>query len=91
MIMETQDIQETRDVKSQEPKVYDFGWAIRQLKAGKRVCRRGWNGPQFLELQVPDAGSKMTTPYIYIETTQGDMVPWLASQTDTLGEDWELA
>lgn len=22
----------------------DFGWAIRMLKAGKRVAREGWNG-----------------------------------------------
>ena len=22
----------------------DFGWAIRQLKAGRKVCRSGWNG-----------------------------------------------
>jgi len=24
--------------------IRDFGWAIRQLKDGKRVCRKGWNG-----------------------------------------------
>lgn len=22
----------------------DFGWAITQMKAGKKVCREGWNG-----------------------------------------------
>ncbi len=26
------------------PEIQDFGWAIRQLKDGKKVARRGWNG-----------------------------------------------
>lgn len=79
----------------------DFGGALDALKAGKRVRRRGWNGKGiFLELQRPDEHSKMTHPYIYIDTTglQTDnpeapknRVPWLASQTDMLSEDWEVA
>ncbi len=71
---------------------HDFGWALRKLREGCRVTRTGWNGPdQYLELQVPDQNSKMTLPYIYIRTVQGDLVPWLASQTDLLSEnDWEL-
>ena len=69
----------------------DFGWAIRQLKQGSRMCRSGWNGKgMYLELQVPDAGSKMTLPYIFMRTVQGDNVPWLASQTDMLCTDWML-
>jgi hypothetical protein len=67
----------------------DFQWALSELKQGRRVTRLGWNGPgQFLELQVPDAHSKMTLPYIYIRTVQGDLVPWLCSQTDMLSNDW---
>lgn len=69
-----------------------FGDAIDRLKAGERVTRVGWNGAgQFLELQRPDAHSKMTVPYIFITTVQGDQVPWLASQTDMLAGDWRLA
>lgn len=45
----------------------------------------------WLALQVPDAGSKMTLPYIYMRTVMGDLVPWLASQTDVLAEDWEVS
>lgn len=68
----------------------DFGWALAQLRDGARVCRSNWNGAnQWLELQVPDEHSKMSLPYIYIRTVQGDLVPWLASQTDMLAEDWE--
>lgn len=69
--------------------IFSFGQAIKELQDGRRVCRQGWNGKgMWLELQVPDAGSKMTLPYIYMKTAQGDLVPWLASQTDMLAADW---
>ncbi|QFG14050.1 DUF2829 domain-containing protein [Mycobacterium phage Curiosium] len=69
-----------------------FGEALERLKSGWRVSRSGWNGKgQYLELQRPDAHSRMTLPYIFITTVQGDRVPWLASQTDMLAEDWGMA
>lgn len=78
----------------------DFGWALRQLRHGGAVRRRGWNGRGIcILLQVPDECSKMTQPYIYIDTTglqtenpaaPKGRVPWLASQTDMLAEDWEI-
>lgn len=68
------------------------GAAVAHLRAGKRVTRAGWNGKgMYLELQLPDANSKMTLPYIYMHTVQGDLVPWLASQTDILASDWTVA
>lgn len=67
----------------------DFGGAVKALKEGLVVQRDGWNGKgMHLVLQVPDANSKMTLPYIYMKTVQGDLVPWLASQTDMLAGDW---
>ena len=76
----------------------NFGKAIELLKEGRKVARKGWNGKGiFIELQVPDEHSKMTHPYIYIDTTglktnnpnaPKSLVPWLASQTDMLAEDW---
>lgn len=78
----------------------DFGEAIKALKTGKKVARAGWNGKGiFIELQRPDENSKMTHPYIFIDTTglqtanvhaPKNRVPWLASQTDMLAEDWEV-
>lgn len=71
---------------------YSFGVALLHLKNGKRVQRSGWNGKgMWLELQHPDQHSKMTLPYIFMFTAQGDRVPWLASQTDMLAEDWSEA
>lgn len=68
----------------------NIGEAVSAIKAGDSVTRAGWNGKGIsLTLQVPDAHSKMTLPYIYMQTVQGDLVPWLASQTDILADDWE--
>lgn len=67
----------------------DFGKAIETLKRGGRVSREGWNGKgMYLELQRPDEHSKMTLPYIWMWTACKNRVPWLASQTDVLAEDW---
>ena len=68
-----------------------IGWAVKQMWDGQAVTRRGWNGAdQWLKLQVPDAHSKMGKPYIYISPVDGELVPWLASQTDILAIDWEI-
>ena len=76
----------------------DFSNALHAIKAGNKVARSEWNGKGiFIKLQSPDSQSKMTHPYIYIDTTglQSDnpdaprsLVPWLASQTDLLANDW---
>lgn len=74
-----------------------FGLAIEAMRKKQKVARLGWNGKGlWLELQTPDAHSKMTLPYIYInyphdaQNTPGARVPWLASQTDMLAEDWVI-
>jgi len=67
----------------------NFGEALEALKSGKQVTRDNWNGEgMFLELQVPDENSKMSLPYIYINTVDETLVPWVASQTDMLSKDW---
>lgn len=69
----------------------DFGEALHALRAGHKVARVGWNGPdQWVALQTPDANSKMSLPYLYIRTVTGELVPWLASQTDLLTKDWRI-
>jgi hypothetical protein len=69
----------------------NIGEAILALYSGQKVCREGWNGKGMsLELQVPDAHSKMTLPYVFMNTVAGDRVPWLCSQTDLLANDWQV-
>ena len=68
-----------------------IGWAIVEIQNGNRVCRSGWNGKNmYIELQIPDEHSKMTLPYVYMKTAQGDLIPWLCSQTDLLAHDWKI-
>lgn len=74
----------------------DFGIALDELRRGKRMARKGWNGKgMWVALQEPDEHSKMSLPYFYIEYPEGHpahprgaSVPWLASQTDLLARDW---
>lgn len=78
----------------------NFGQMLENIKEHKKCRRAGWNGKGiFIELQVPDKHSKMTQPYIFIDTrglettnpaAPKGRVPWLASQTDMLAEDWEV-
>jgi hypothetical protein len=66
-----------------------FSEALLALKMGYRVSRAGWNGKgMWIEVQTPDPRSKMTLPYIYMNTADKNQVPWIASQTDLLAEDW---
>lgn len=77
-----------------------FGLAIESLKQGKKVCRAGWNGKgmylilinpyhnnQFSINEKPELCGTML-PYIAMKTADNGLVPWLASQTDILSEDW---
>ena len=78
----------------------NFGDALAHLRYRKKLARVGWHGKgMYLELQTPDENSKMTLPYIYInipfedddgKTGGVNRVPWLASQTDLLAEDWSI-
>ena len=66
-----------------------FSDALRDVKNGAAIQREGWNGKGLKVLaQFPDANSKMSLPYLYIEYPDGQRCPWLASQTDIMAEDW---
>ena len=76
----------------------DFGDAIRALKDGKRVARAGWNGKgMWLGMVLgydynPNKGNYALgcekLPWIGMKTADNSFVPWLASQTDMLADDW---
>lgn len=80
-----------RGKKMPEETGFNFGAALNLIKEGKRVARMGWNGKNmWIALQPAHAESHMTLPYIYMKTAQNEFVPWLASQTDILAEDWVI-
>lgn len=82
----------------------NFGEALDQLRAGRRVVREGWNGKGMFLFLVPGSTFKVSRPpllgiypegttiqyqpHIDMKTAQGTVVPWLASQSDVLAEDW---
>lgn len=82
----------------------NIGWAVENLKAGERVCRRGWNGKGMWLGYVPGhawnitdvedvpslEGTRYCLSFVMMSVVGGDLVPWLCSQTDLLAEDWEL-
>lgn len=82
-----------------------FGWAIDRLKDGAKVARKGWNGKSMFLFLVAGSQFKVNRapllgiypegteinycPHIDMKTADNKIVPWLASQTDMLAEDWE--
>ncbi len=73
------------------PALMCFGSALAALKEGKKVARAGWNGKGMYIRIVTAFGSVdgySMQPYVGMKTAQGTFVPWLASQTDLLAEDW---
>ena len=81
-----------------------FGLAIEAVKLGEKIARQGWNGKGMFVYYVPENKYPFSTEvgksiadlegkveygaYIAMKTAQGNVVPWLASQTDVLAEDW---
>lgn len=84
----------------------NFGKAIEELKLSKKVSRQGWNGKgMFLALAYPNTSccneaikfnhgyegvSPILENFIVMKTADNKLVPWLASQTDVLAEDWGI-
>lgn len=81
-----------------------FGHALVALKAGQKVAREGWNGNGMFLFLVAGSHFKVNRPpllgiypegtgidyrpHIDMKTAQGDVVPWVASQSDLLCDDW---
>jgi hypothetical protein len=82
----------------------DFGYALEGLRKGLKAVRTGWNGKGMFLFLVPGStfkvnrapllgiypeGTEVTyQAHIDMKTAQETVVPWLASQSDLLAEDW---
>ena len=79
----------------------NFGDAIKALKEGKKVARKGWNGKnQYIQLasnisyMSPDGAvvncdhDAIGNQAIAFVGTSGVQMGWLASQADMLADDW---
>lgn len=94
-IIDEKEIELTDDV--------DFSFALEQLKQGKKVYRKGWNGKgQYIELAnnisyMNSAGQIVNCEHDSIGNKAiafvgrfGVQIGWLASQADMLAEDWNI-
>jgi hypothetical protein len=83
-----------------------FGLAVEALKKGQKLARAGWNGKGMFLFLVPGSTFQVSRapllgiypegttinycPHIDMKTADEKVVPWLASQTDVLAEDWQV-
>ena len=74
--------------------VFDFSEALKRIKKGKKVSRRGWNGKsQYIQIVsnvvgYTSSGKVESNKAIGFFGTSGLQIGWLASQADMLAEDW---
>lgn len=75
----------------------NFSEALEYVKSGNRISRHGWNGKGMFLFYISGTAWTYTDgkhdnypllPFIAMKTADGGVVPWLASQTDILAEDW---
>ena len=68
----------------------DFGTAFRMVKKyGKGMRLPHWKEDVVIRAQLPDEHSKMTAPYLYVESRFG-RVPWKETMIELFSEDWEI-
>lgn len=79
----------------------NFGHALELMKSGFDVARKGWNGKNMF-LFIIDGNywdfdvktlllfGALNASFIAMRTADSSIVPWLASQTDMLAEDWKI-
>lgn len=82
----------------------NFSQALKELKNHARAARVGWNGEGMFLFLVPGSTFAVNRPpllgiypegatieyrsHIDMKTVDGSIVPWVASQTDLLADDW---
>ena len=84
--------------------MFGFGDAIKYIKRGLKVKRKGWNGKnQYIQLATGISYKSATGEIVNCEHdaignmavafvgTSGVQLGWLASQADMLAEDWVFA
>jgi len=68
----------------------DFGLALHKLLEGSigGIRLPSWSEDVNIRVQRPDENSKMTAPYLYVESRFGK-VPWKETMIEMFSEEWE--
>jgi hypothetical protein len=64
-----------------------FGLALEAVKKGKGMRLPQWSPEVVIRAQYPDEHSKMTAPYLYVESRFG-RVPWKETMIELFSENW---
>ncbi|MFH2084928.1 MAG: DUF2829 domain-containing protein [Candidatus Omnitrophota bacterium] len=82
----------------------NFSEALRAIQDGEKMQRSGWNGKGMFVFVVRGSNPAEISgdysvnsivwpgeclPFIAMKTADNKLVPWLASQTDLLANDWQ--
>ena len=66
-----------------------FGLALEAMKKGKGARLPKWSEDVIIRAQFPDKHSKMTAPYLYVESRFG-RVPWKETMIELFSDEWEI-
>lgn len=85
---------------------FNFGHALICLKDGKKLSRTSWNDKNSFIYLVPASNFKVNRPplntfysegteiqynfHIDMKCSDGSCIPWTASQSDLLSDDWYI-
>jgi len=86
--------------------LFGFEEALKLIKEGKKVARQNWNGKNMFVFLVSGSTFKVNRApllgiypegteinyrsHIDMKTVDGSIVPWIASQSDLLSDDWQI-
>ena len=67
-----------------------FGDAVDEIRYGLAAMRLPqWKSEVLIKYQSPDENSKMTAPYLYVESRFG-RVPWIPTMIELLSTEWNI-
>jgi len=66
-----------------------FGEAFEAVRNGGAMRLPSWSPDVCIKAQFPDEHSKMTAPYLYVESRFG-CVPWKETMIELFSEEWEI-
>ena len=66
-----------------------FGDALKLVKRGLGMRLPQWKEDVVIRAQFPDEHSKMTAPYLYVQSRFG-RVPWKETMIELFEENWEV-
>lgn len=65
----------------------NFGLALEAMKNGMSARLPHWATSVCIKAQYPDENSKMTAPYLYVDSYNG-RVPWKETMIELFSDEW---